>query len=60
MVPEVQTRTASRTVQKPVWREVPQTYTVNIPVSETRTATRTVWECVPTTETRTVYEDQGS
>lgn len=59
MVPYCETRRGTRCVMRPNIRNVEQPYLVSIPYTEQRTGTRTVWECVPTVQTRTVCEDQG-
>jgi hypothetical protein len=59
MVPENRTRTEQFTVSVPTWREENRPYTVMMPYTETRQATRQVCEMVPTTETRTICQDRG-
>lgn len=55
MVPETRERTETFTVQVPCERLVPETYTVDNVQTETRTRTRIVCRCIPTTEMRTVH-----
>lgn len=59
MVPQVQRKTVTCMVSKPVWTDQVRTYTVMVPQCETRQGTRTVCRMVPVQETRTVCEDQG-
>ena len=54
LAPETRHRTETFTVQVPYERSVPETYTVNKVHTETRTSTRQISRCVPSTELRTV------
>ena len=56
---ETRTRSIPYTVCKPVITEREESYTVQVPVQEKRTGTRTVCKQVQVPETRTVCEDQG-
>jgi hypothetical protein len=58
-VAETRMRTETYTVCKPVVKQQTQTYTVNVPYTETREGTRKVCRWVPVNETRVVREDQG-
>jgi hypothetical protein len=57
---ETRTQTVNYTVCRPVMTTQQREYTVMVPQTETRQATRPVCRMVPTTQTRTVCEDQGS
>lgn len=59
MTTENRVRKESYVVAKPVYKEVPQNYTVMVPYQEKRTGTRTVCRTVQETRVRTVCEDQG-
>jgi YTV len=58
-VPYTVTRTATRTVLKPVWKDVECKYTVCVPYCEKRTGMRTVSKCVPVIRTRDFCVDEG-
>jgi hypothetical protein len=52
-------RTGTRTVPKPVWKEVEKKFPVAVPYCEKRTGVRTVLSSVPVTRTRVVTVDLG-
>lgn len=54
LVSENRVREETYTVQVPVTREIPESYTVNKLHTETRTGTRQIVRCVPKVEMRTV------
>jgi hypothetical protein len=58
-VPETRMKTVTCTVLKPVVKQQTQTYTVNVPYTETREGTRKVCRWTPVNETRMVCQDQG-
>ena len=59
MVPQTQTRAVNYNVCRTVMHEETRQYTVQVPVQESRTVMRQVFQMVPVSMTRTVCEDQG-
>jgi hypothetical protein len=55
----VTVKTVTRTVAKPIWRDVEQQVTVMVPYQEKRQGVRLVCQQVPVQETRTICRDRG-